>query len=156
MSPAPPVAPQAAAVTAKTRPARTWMIVAVFILFVSEWYPYETSQSTMYVDGSYNEHYSDAPDRYRQTTDHETDGWQFNRWSVALVPLLFALFCTSLYKRPGFTRWLYWAGLLGVVLCIGIPPPLSTIGGLIGTLAFVVACYAAYLHSQNKIIAPAT
>lgn len=134
-----------------TRPARRWMIIAIFILFVSECLPYQTTQSISFRDTTSSD-YTYSPGSKMTAQDAYTVGWQANSAPFFLWPILLVLFCTPVYRRPGFDRWIYWAALLMIAICIQIPPPVTSVGGMVGTAAFLIACYATYLHSQNRTI----
>jgi hypothetical protein len=81
------------------------------------------------------------------------NGFQLHPGSAYLLLVLSVVFFTKLYQRPGWNKWIYWAALVLAIVCTGFPPPVTTIGGLVGAIALVFIVYAGYKNQQQRSVA---
>ena len=148
-------APQSAAPPSR-EPGRRTMRIAIGVLAVSQFLPFYQGSAFMEQRrsadsrGTYENAYADKGyESYVRSGDIDI-GFAAHPYAIFILPLLIALFFTRLYYRPGWSKKIYWAAIILAIGCTELPPPIDTLGGMVGAIALALMAYSLYQRSQMQ------
>ena len=124
------------------------MIVAIVLLFISQFLLYFDDPTTGYLTHATNENlYTGIHlDFGRMGT-----GWQLHPQAyVLLVILAFAFLRDDVVDHPIFVRFGYWIALVLVVACTTPGAPFRAPGAALGGVAALIALAAAITHQLGR------
>ena len=154
--------PQPPAVTpSATEPGRRKMRQGIIVLMLSQFLPFYQGSASLeqrYTGGrgTYQNAYVDKGYGTFVKSGRIYSGFESHPYALLILPMLFAMFFTRLYYRPGWSAKIYWAAIILAIGCTELPPPIGTLGGFAAAVALALMGYSIYQRSQiPKTAAPA-
>ena len=128
--------------------AQLTMLVAIALLFVSQFFLYLNDKGTGFLTFGPN---------FTSTTHHFTSfdqigtGWHFHPHAFIILPVLAIAFLNkSILANPTFQRWGWWAALALVIFATAPGAPFRNAGGAqLGGIAVLTALLAAIRNTRR-------
>lgn len=132
-------------------PPRKMMLAALALLTLSQFLPttVDSSRAQLQTDADFNTGMTIWYDSWAAI------GWQVHPQAFVLIPLFAAVYLTNFHRRWFWQRFGYWL-TAWLFMAAMAPMSRSTWGGIVGSIAIVMAIVAAVMQWRRPAPAPAS